>query len=1149
MALSASPLTAFADDSGYTGGLCEHHREHNEECGYIEAAEESPCTHEHTEECYSDGKLPAEGEEKTADACTHECSEESGCVTKELDCEHEHNGDCGYVEAVEGNPCGYWCGICAGETEESDKADVTDEIEETDEIDKTEEIDETDETEESEKSFSPMSERTIEPEEPEGEGTVENPYKIGTAAELYWFAQTVNDDDYGACAILTEDITLNENVLDEDGNLNGDGSKFDQWTPIGSKNNPYTGTFDGNEKTISGLYINSDAEYIGLFGCIGNGATVRNVGIMDSYINGSGSSLDVYVGAICGYNSGTITNCYNKGTVSGSSSAGDINYVGGICGYNSGNVENCYNTGTVSGTSFINYVGGICGYNSGTITNCYNTGAVSGNNEAGGVCGHNNGTVTNCYNTGAVSGTTTGGVCGYNYGGTIENCYNTGIVSGSSSTNNDIYAGGVCGISYGTVTNCYNTGAVSSTGTVSGSGLYAGGVCGWNIYGGTIENCYYLKGLANTGVGGGSATATTKALTVKQMTGSAARTYMAGLFETEGVWGIKEGISTRAIVKVALSYYPYLIVFRPESAPIGQTESVNIMDKDEEGSFLIYSKEDLEDFAAIVNGTLSAKKQTAYKEVYTDLDFDKPITNINAKLTADIVLNENVLNADGSLNTAEIFDQWTPIGVIRNSSYTGTFDGQNYAISGLYINDYDASVGLFAFIGSGAEVKNVGIEDSYINISIDYAGGGVCGNNYNGTVTNCYNTGTVSGSGLNAGGVCGWNYNGTITNCYNTGAVSGRNAGGVCGWNNSTITNCYYLSGTAETGVGSDSGTAADIEEKSQSQFSSGEVAWLLQNGQGDQVWGQEIGKDELPRLSYNKDDKVCKVTFMNGGDEVKTVYINMGKTIEEPDIDVGKGFYVDGWYTDSNLDGDEWDFETDTIDDDITLYADVEERRSTDSGHSGGSYSLPEGTDRDEPEKQPEYRPDEPSTPETPGFIDVDIFDWYHDGVMYATENGIMNGVGGNRFEPETELKREMLAVILWNMTDNPEPNGIAPFLDVTSDKYYAKAIAWANENGVMYGYGEEFGVGEAVTREDFAAILYRYAAFKGYDTTQGGMAIREFIDFEQIADYAAEALGWAVNSGIISGMGDGTISPKTSTYRGQAAVMLMKFCENVIK
>ena len=1209
MAFSACPLTAFADDSGYTGGLCEHHREHNEECGYIEAAEESPCTHEHTdncyrlvtdcvhehtEECYLDGTLPTEGEEKEADNCAHVCGEESGCITKELDCNHEHNDECGYIPAKEGSPCGYWCEICAGETEESDKADATDEIEETDEIDKTEEIDETDETEESEKSFSPMSARTITPKELEGVGTKENPYKISTAKDLYRFAQEVNGGKYDACAILTDDIVLNKNVLDEDGSLNEEYiGNFIQWTPIcKSTSERYRGTFDGQKHTISGLYINGAEGYIGLFGYIGNGATVKNVGIVDSYINGSESSLNVYVGAICGYNSGTITNCYNTGAVSGAC-------TGGVCGQNmnNGKIENCYNTGAVSGTGTViitsagsrNYAGGVCGNNSSIVTNCYNTGTVSSTGivsgsglYAGGVCGWNmnTGKIDRCYNTGTVSGRNAGdinyvgGVCGENQD-EIINCYNTGTVSSTGAYSGN-YAGGVCGRNKnnGKIENCYNTGAVSSTGTVSGSGLYAGGVCGFSY--GTVENCYYLYGTASYGVGGGTDTST--ALTVEQMTGSAAKTYMAGLFETEGVWGIKEGISTMAAVEVALSYYPYLKVFGPDSAPIGQTESINIMDK-EGDYFLIKTNEDLKDFAAIVNGTLSAKKQAAYEEVYTDLDFDKPITNINAKLTEDIVIQEGVLKANGSLNgDGSKFDQWTPIGVIRNSSYTGTFDGNGKTISGLYIDSKAEYIGLFGYIGSGATVKNVGIEDSYINISTDHSGGGVCGWN-NGTVTNCYNTGTVSGSGFYVGGVCGNNNNGTITNCYNTGNISGSGlyAGGVCGYNSSTVTNCYnigtvssesiggvcgfsdgtvencyYLEGSANSGVGSDSGTLTDIEEKSQSQFSSGEVAWLLQNGQEDQedqVWGQKIGKDELPRLSYNKDDKVCKVTFMNGGDEVKTVYINMGKTIEEPDIDVGKGFYVDGWYTDSDLDGDEWDFETDTIDDDITLYADVEERRSS----GGGSYSLSEGIDRDEPkdepEKQPEYRPDEPSTPETPGFIDVDIFDWYYDGVMYVTENGIMNGVGGNRFEPEAELKREMLAVILWNMTDNPEPNGIAPFLDVTSDKYYAEAIAWANENGVMYGYGEEFGVGEAVTREDFAAILYRYAAFKGYDTTQGGMAIREFIDFDQIADYAVEALGWAVNSGIISGMGYGTVSPKTSTYRGQAAVMLMKFCENIMK
>ena len=917
MAFSACPLTAFADDSVYTGGLCEHHREHNEECGYTEAAEESPCTHEHTEECYrlvtdcvhehtekcySDGILPTEGEEKTANACAHVCSEESGCITKELDCVHEHNDDCGYVEAKEGSPCGYWCGICAGETEESDKADVTDETEETDEIDKTEEIDETDETEESEKSFSPMSERTITPKKPKnGDGKEGSPYEISTAAELYWFAGMVNGtltdgtaQNTGAWAELTTDIVIPEGeTWISIGNCESHSSTNPYYKTV-----PYTGTFDGNGYTISNLYFNMEGSRSGgLFGYIDIGGTVKNVGILDSVIDHRSPSSSIYfvyndlvgAGGICSYNRGTIENCYSTAKVINSNKSNSLDKVGGVCGYNDGTVKNCYNTGSVSSDGN-SYIGGVCGYNNGTIINCYNTGEVSDASKnlsyVGGICGYNHGTMTNCYNTGTVSGTTAGG---------------------------SNYAGGVCGynMNNGKIENCYNTGAVSSTGTVSGSGLYAGGVCGNNY--GTVKNCYYLKGLANT--------------------------------------------------------------------------------------------------------------------------------------------------------------------------------------------DYTS-------------------------------------------------------------------------------------------------------------------------DEKTEEEFLSGEVAWLLQNGQGDQVWGQEIGVDSYPKFSDSKNEKVLKAAFMNSDDEIQVAYANYNTALTEPEFVVAEDEKIDGWYENGDFSGNAWNFENGIVQD-ITLYVKISkiqynvtlkadgdgavsgggtyvhgtevtvtadpdsgfrfvrweengtevsdeaeytfiikgdreltavfERRSTDSGHSGGSYSLPEGIDRDEPkdepEKQPEYRPDEPSTPETPGFIDVDIFDWYYDGVMYVTENGIMSGVGGNRFEPETELKREMLAVILWNMTDNPEPNGIAPFLDVTSDKYYAKAIAWANENGVMYGYGEEFGVGEAVTREDFAAILYRYAAFKGYDTTQGGMAIREFIDFEQIADYAVEALGWAVNSGIISGMGDGTVSPKTSTYRGQAAVMLMKFCENVMK
>lgn len=119
--------------------------------------------------------------------------------------------------------------------------------------------------------------------------------------------------------------------------------------------------------------------------------------------------------------------------------------------------------------------------------------------------------------------------------------------------------------------------------------------------------------------------------------------------------------------------------------------------------------------------------------------------------------------------------------------------------------------------------------------------------------------------------------------------------------------------------------------------------------------------------------------------------------------------------------------------------------------------------------------------------------------------------------------------------------------FTDVSIFDWYYDGVMYVSENGIISGYGSEYGVGEAVTREDFAAILYRYAEYKGYDTTQGGMAVREFADYEEISEYAKTPVAWAVNTGIISGMGNGSVSPKTTTSRGQAAVMLMNFCKNV--
>ena len=317
----------------------------------------------------------------------------------------------------------------------------------------------------------------------DGDGSKDAVYEISNAGQLYWFAGLVNGTLSGvtqntsASAVLTADIVVNKNVLKPDGTVNE--GTFKEWTPIATSASPYTGIFDGQNHTISGLYFNQEDSYdVGLFSR--NNGKIANAGILDSYFYGTSK-----VGGVCGNNyTGTITNCYNTGSVSG------LGTLGGVSGYNyTGSITNCYNTGNVSGSS--GFVGGVSGYNSkGTIINSYNAGSVSGLEYVGGVSGINyTGSITDCYNIGSVSGSegNVGGVNGYNDGGTITNSYNAGSVSGTER-----YVGGVSGYNDGgTITNCYNVGSVGGSG-------YVGGVNGWNK--GIITNCYNTGSVSGTGV-------------------------------------------------------------------------------------------------------------------------------------------------------------------------------------------------------------------------------------------------------------------------------------------------------------------------------------------------------------------------------------------------------------------------------------------------------------------------------------------------------------------------------------------------------------------------------------------------------------------------------------------------------------------------
>lgn len=338
------------------------------------------------------------------------------------------------------------------------------------------------------------------------DGTKDAVYEISNAGQLYWFAGLVNGTLSGvaqnksANAVLTADIVVNANVLKSDGTLNE--GTFKEWTPIATSASPYTGIFDGQNHTISGLYFNQENSYdVGLFGR--NNGKIANAGILDSYFYGTSK-----VGGVCGNNyTGTISNCYNTGSVSG------IGTAGGVSGYNyTGSITNCYNTGNVSGSS--GFVGGVSGYNSkGTIINSYNAGSVSGLEYVG-------------------------GVSGYNDGGTITNCYNTGSsVSGSG------YVGGVNGRNQGTITNCYNTSSVS------GKERYVGGVIGRNESNATITNCYYDSAIY-TGNAIGANDGTTEKVegkTIEQFkTGEVA--YLLQNGQSEEIWGQTIGTDTYPVL-------------------------------------------------------------------------------------------------------------------------------------------------------------------------------------------------------------------------------------------------------------------------------------------------------------------------------------------------------------------------------------------------------------------------------------------------------------------------------------------------------------------------------------------------------------------------------------------------------------------------
>ncbi|MEE1057596.1 MAG: GLUG motif-containing protein [Acutalibacteraceae bacterium] len=654
-------------------------------------------------------------------------------------------------------------------------------------------------------------------------------YDIGTADELYAFSYVVNGGNTTVNAELTDDIVVNSGTM----SAQTEGARA--WIPIGNYENYYTGTFYGNDYTVSGLYFNnndSDADEaycIGLFGSVGTNGVIKNTGVINSYFNGCSS-----VGGVVGYSyNGTVTDCYNASDVNGELDVGGV--VGAIAvdeGY-SGIIANCYNIGNV--TVAYSGAGGVVGnsYNC-TITNCYNTGTITCTNGKY----HELGSVI-------------GGIAALTCMSTITNCYNTGKLVGD-----DDNVGSIVGWSQdgNTIANCYNIGKVT------GSGTNVGAMVGFSDGKTTVTNCYYLADSEIDEFDG------TTYKTIDQFkSGEVAYILQSSVTEDEYgdkpyIWGQLINTDDSPILS------DYYTVYETKSCK-GNIAYTNI-DPEYYGEVITHSSFDDDGFCTDCDN--GYKKPVVERGKWNDIylisnagelfwfaDYVNDVTgDVHAKLTKDININEGfTFNSDGTYTSTiegATLREWTPI-----DDLYGDFDGQGHTISGVYCVSENTYVGFFGYTGY-YPIKNLILANSYFKGNSTV--GAIAGYSQ-AEISNCgvTDTVTVTGDYHRAGGFVGENVR-SIENSYTVADVF---AGYSSEHYGATMENCYYIADEDTDGYDGTTALKADT-------VTSGELAYKLQAGvkgeeiydeeSGDyitaepkEIWGQEIGVDNYPTLGGAK--------------------------------------------------------------------------------------------------------------------------------------------------------------------------------------------------------------------------------------------------------------------------------------------------------
>jgi hypothetical protein len=580
-----------------------------------------------------------------------------------------------------------------------------------------------------------------------GSGTAQDPYQIASAADLMLLGETTAD--YGKHFILTADLDLDPNlpgrkVFDKAVIAPDVEDSAGDYQGI-----PFSGLFNGDGHTVSRLTI-TGADYLGLFGGLGSGAEVKNLGVVDVEITSSGYS----VGGLVGYNSGTLSRCYSTSMVRGGHCVGGLVGSNGLGRSSGGPVTLCYSIGVVSGTES---VGGLVGQNGGDVIRCYSTSVVTGASEVGGLVGQNGGSIRLT----AVAGH-------------VADCYSTSTVSGTESV------GGLVGANGGELTRCYSTGDVRgpSVGGLVGCGsLYLGLGSVFTLYGTVTASFWDIQTSGQGKSVGGIGKTTAEMKTAKTFLDAGWDFIRETANGRDDIWKISEGLS---YPRLSWEKYsggtgepndPYQIATATDLIALGETP------KDYDKHFILIADIDLDP-------KLPGRKV-----------FDKAVVAPDA--------NDRNSWFDG-VSFGGVFDgngHTISHLTISGKDYVGLFGVASGEVKNLGMVDVSIT-------GSGACAGGLMGQSSRTVIQCSCTGkvsggslvGGLVGLNF-GDVAGCYGGAGVIGVS-EVGGLVGQNGGsrrlgavvGHVADCYSTSTVSGtESVGGLVGANGGELTRCHSM--------------------------------------------------------------------------------------------------------------------------------------------------------------------------------------------------------------------------------------------------------------------------------------------------------------------------------------------------------------------